>query len=43
MSSGWDEDFVVLPDITSDEADHGWGDDQELDDSRLLEDRPPHW
>lgn len=43
MSIGRDDDFVVLPDTTSDETDRGWGDDHEPDDARLLDDRPPHW
>ena len=44
MTSGWDDDFVVLPDITSDEDDTGWGDDQDdADDRHLLDERPPHW
>jgi hypothetical protein len=39
-----------LPDTTSDEQDVGWGDDlvhhdpdEDNDDQRLLEDRPPHY
>lgn len=44
MTSGWDDDFVALPDTTSDEDDTGWGDDRDdADDRRLLEERPPHW
>jgi hypothetical protein len=43
MSVGWDDDFVVLPDTTTDETGRGWGDDREPDDERLLDDRPPHW
>lgn len=44
MSIGWDDDFVVLPDTTSDEGAVGWGDEHQADDdSRLLGERPPHW
>lgn len=33
-----------LPPRSTDETDIGWGDRPERDDdSRLLEDRPPHW
>ncbi len=33
-----------LPTRSTDETDTGWGDRLERDDdSRLLEDRPPHW
>lgn len=39
-----DDDLVVLPDQTRDESDIGWGGYPDRDDdSRLLEDRPPHW
>lgn len=43
-SSGWEDEWEVLPDVTGDESARGWGDD--LDDSndrRLLDERPPHW
>jgi hypothetical protein len=43
MTMGWDDDFVVLPDTTSDEDDVGWGDEPEDADRRLLDERPPHW
>ncbi len=43
MSYGWDDEFVVLPDTTTDETGPGWGDEPESDDARLREDRPPHW
>jgi hypothetical protein len=35
----------VLPEQSTDETDTGWGDrpDRDDDDSRLLQDRPPHW
>jgi hypothetical protein len=33
-----------LPEQTSDDTDTGWGEWRSSDDeSRLLEDRPPHW
>jgi hypothetical protein len=41
-----DDDLDVLPDQTSDDTDTGWGEWRgggDDDDSRLLEDRPPHW
>jgi hypothetical protein len=38
-----DLDIVVLPDQTSDEA-PDWSDRADYDpDTRLLDDRPPHW
>jgi hypothetical protein len=37
--SGWDGDFEVLPDTTSDERD----DEDDSNDDRLLAERPPHW
>ena len=44
MTSGWDDDFVVLPDTTSDEDEIGWADERGDDeDRRLLDERPPHW
>ncbi|WP_164465317.1 hypothetical protein [Phytoactinopolyspora halophila] len=42
-SAGWEDDFVVLPDITDDETGRGWGDDETQNDQRLIEERPPHW
>ncbi|ACY98571.1 MULTISPECIES: hypothetical protein [Thermomonospora] len=39
-----DDELEILPDQTVDDTDTGWGrwrDDD--DDSRLLEERPPHW
>ncbi|WP_169738818.1 hypothetical protein [Jiangella gansuensis] len=41
--TGWEDDFDVLPDTTTDERPTGWGDDDSSNDDRLLEDRPPHW
>jgi hypothetical protein len=39
-----DDELDVLPDQTSDDSDVGWGRWQEPDeDSRLIDDRPPHW
>jgi hypothetical protein len=39
-----DDDLEILPDQTSDDTDIGWGEWRAGDDdSRLLEDRPPHW
>jgi hypothetical protein len=44
VTIGWDDEFVVLPDTTTDEGDVGWGDEPaDADDRRLLEERPPHW
>lgn len=39
-----DDDLEILPDQTSDDTDVGWGEWRGgEDDSRLFEDRPPHW
>ncbi|WP_165966274.1 hypothetical protein [Actinomadura sp. 7K534] len=40
-----DDELEILPDQTSDDTDLGWGEWRggDDDDSRLLEDRPPHW
>lgn len=39
-----DDDVEILPDQTRDDTDGGWGEwAREDDDSRLLEERPPHW
>jgi hypothetical protein len=40
-----DEDLVILPDQTGDDTDQGWGEwrSADQDDSRFLEERPPHW
>lgn len=37
------DDFVILPDQTSDDTDAGWGERAERNDDRLLAERPPHW
>lgn len=39
----WEDDLEVLPDTTVDESPEGWGEDDDSNDRRLLEDRPPHW
>jgi hypothetical protein len=33
----------VLPDPTRDDTERGWGQRDDSNDDRLLEDRPPHW
>jgi hypothetical protein len=40
-----DDDLEILPDQTRDDTDEGWGEWRGAadDDTRLLEDRPPHW
>jgi hypothetical protein len=39
-----DDGLDVLPDQTRDDTDTGWGEWRESDeDSRLIEERPPHW
>lgn len=39
-----DEDLEILPDQTGDDIDRGWGEWRTADDdSRFLEERPPHW
>jgi hypothetical protein len=43
VTTGWEDDFDVLPDTTSDERPDGWGEPDESDDDRLERDRPPHW
>ncbi|MGV9211159.1 hypothetical protein ACTFTM_04765 [Micromonospora sp. RB23] len=38
------DDFVVLPEQTSDDTDHGWGEPSGGgNDDWLLAQRPPHW
>ncbi|MEU4471823.1 hypothetical protein [Micromonospora sp. NPDC023888] len=37
------EDFVVLPEQTSDDTDQGWGERASGNDDWLLAERPPHW
>ncbi|WP_433224272.1 hypothetical protein [Microtetraspora malaysiensis] len=42
----FDDGLSVLPDQTSDDTDLGWGEwrgDADSDDTRLIEERPPHW
>lgn len=41
--SDFDDGPPVLPDITDDERGSSWGEYEEDDVARLLEDRPPHW
>jgi hypothetical protein len=41
--SGWNDDFELLPDTTSDERDDGRDEDDDSNDDRLLNERPPHW
>lgn len=38
-----DDDFVVLPEQSTDDTDLGWGERSDSNDERLLADRPPHW
>ncbi|MCW3816288.1 hypothetical protein ONA91_17730 [Micromonospora sp. DR5-3] len=38
------DDFAVLPEQTSDDTDHGWGERPSgNNDDWLLAERPPHW
>ncbi|GLZ76641.1 hypothetical protein Afil01_14480 [Actinorhabdospora filicis] len=39
------DDLDILPDQTRDDTDRGWGENRGWgdEDSRYLEDRPPHW
>lgn len=37
------DDLDILPDTTNDERGSGWGDADDDNTARLLEDRPPHW
>ena len=37
------EDFVVLPEQTTDDTDRGWGERPGGNDDWLLAERPPHW
>jgi hypothetical protein len=37
------EDEPILPEVTTDDTDSGWGERSTDNDERLLEDRPPHW
>lgn len=39
-----DEDLEILPDVTADELDIGWGENfAGGGDDRFLDDLPPHW
>ncbi|MDM4722372.1 hypothetical protein QTQ03_23310 [Micromonospora sp. WMMA1363] len=38
-----DDDFVVLPEQTTDDTDRGWGERSTGHDEWLLAERPPHW
>jgi len=37
------DDAPILPDQTVDETREGWNEESDSNDTRLLEDRPPHW
>ncbi|BFU42221.1 hypothetical protein EV385_2127 [Krasilnikovia cinnamomea] len=37
------EEAPLLPEQTRDDTERGWGDREDTNDARLLEDRPPHW
>ena len=37
------EEAPVLPDPIRDDTERGWGEHDDSNDDRLLEDRPPHW
>ncbi|GHJ10304.1 hypothetical protein TPA0907_46710 [Micromonospora humidisoli] len=37
------DDFVVLPEQTTDDTDFGWGERRGGNDDWLLAERPPHW
>jgi hypothetical protein len=37
------DDEPVLPTVTRDDTDEGWGEASRRNDERLLEERPPHW
>jgi hypothetical protein len=39
----FDDDLEILPDQTRDDTDAGWGEHPAGDDSRLSDERPPHW
>jgi hypothetical protein len=40
----FDDDLEILPDQTRDDTDAGWGERPADDgDSRLFDERPPHW
>jgi hypothetical protein len=37
------EEAPLLPEQTRDDTRGGWGEGEDSNDDRLLEDRPPHW
>ncbi|WP_187398817.1 hypothetical protein [Micromonospora sp. WP24] len=37
------DEFLVLPEQTSDDTDRGWGERATGNDDRLRAERPPHW
>jgi hypothetical protein len=37
------EEAALLPEQTSDDTERGWGESEDTNDDRLLDDRPPHW
>ena len=37
------DDDPILPELTTDDTDAGWGEHASGNEDRLLEDRPPHW
>ena len=37
------EEAPLLPEQTRDDTERGWGERDDTNDDRLLEDRPPHW
>lgn len=37
------EETPILPDRPVDETDLGWNEESTSNDTRILEDRPPHW
>lgn len=43
IDPGWDDGLELLPDVTGDEEAKGWSEDDESNDQRLLDERPPHW
>jgi hypothetical protein len=37
------EETPILPEQTVDDTERGWGEQDDSNDDRLIEDRPPHW
>jgi hypothetical protein len=37
------DDDPILPEVTVDDTDAGWGERSSDNDERLLDERPPHW